>query len=184
VLVFALLALAAVIYCHIDTQALPKAVDIASGIVGDRVILAVEKRYYAVSGWLAESTYSAKVRLGIEKPHKMAVAPVPVGSSLPESILLSKKRRADGEGVWKDKGCYLTTFTYPEPKLDSIADIVYFKPGITSLNLVCGTEEPLPGGAGRIPPADRGSVVMAFTGGFKYRHDHGGMALGAGSCAQ
>ncbi len=176
-LTIAALVLAGAVYCHFDTQALPKAVDVVSGIVGDRTILAIEKRYYGVTGWFSETLYSARLRLGIEKRHSLAVAPVPVSTRTTPGTLELGARRHDGEGRWVDKGCYLRTFAYPETKLDSIADIVFFKPGETSLHLVCGTQEPLPGGTGRIPSCDRGSVVMAFTGGFKYRHDHGGMAL-------
>jgi hypothetical protein len=168
---------AVVVYCHFDTQALPKAVDIASGIVGDRVILSVEKHYYAGTGWLNETLYAARLRLGLAKRHTLAVDPIPAEDLAPKALSLGNKAHTGGEGRWKDKGCYLTTFTYPESKLDSAADIVLFKPGMTSLHLVCGTKEPLPGGAGKIPAADRGAVVMAFTGGFKYHHDHGGMAL-------
>lgn len=56
--------------------------------------------------------------------------------------------------------------------------MVMFKPDATAIKLVCGTKEPAPGGTGTIPHADRELVVMAFSGGFKYRHDRGGMALG------
>lgn len=169
-------------YCHYDTQALPRAVDIAGGIVGDEPILFLEKRVFGVSGWANERLYSAKLRIGLARPHPAVVAPLPAPKADPVpaalgAVAAGRPARSAGEGRWADKGSFFTTFVHPEPKLDSIADMVWLKPGQTAIHLVCGTQEPRPGGTGTIPAGDRRSVVLAFSGGFKYRHDLGGMAL-------
>lgn len=79
----ALVALLPAAYCHYDTQALPRAVDIAGGIVGDGSILFLEKRVFGVSGWANERLCSAKLRMGLAKPHPAAVTPLPAPKADP-----------------------------------------------------------------------------------------------------
>lgn len=167
-------------YCHIDTQALPKLVDAVSSVIGDNVILWAEKQYYKVTGWTSERVYAGELKFGIEKPHTLSAKPLPSPyfyKEITKKPLSNQARLADIEGNWKDKGSYYITYVYPETNLNSIADVIFFKPKLTTLHLVCGTKDPAPGGVGRIPDTDRKSVVIAFSGGFKYRHDKGGMVL-------
>jgi len=89
-----LLVILGAIYCHFDTQALPKAVDIVSGVIGDKPILWMEECYYGVSGWLNKETYAVKLKLGLEKQHTLVVNPLtaPGGENAPPAKLTQKAK--------------------------------------------------------------------------------------------
>jgi hypothetical protein len=157
-------------WCDVDSQAIPETVDMARSIIGDRAVLKLESTFYRIKNRHDERAYSQAVAEGKASVH----ASIDLKPPLPPA---RDAGAPAGEGEWVDKGWYHRTSVYPEPRLGSTADIVLIDPCRVDLHLVCGTRDPAPDGAGRIPDGDLAKTAMAFSGGWQYRHDHCGIVV-------
>jgi hypothetical protein len=171
-IVFVALAAAFLVFCRLDSQAIPKTVDAVRSVVGDGVVLFAEDKVFRVKGWLDERIYAAQVRSGAAEAHPAEVdtvlqaPPAVVAPSQPAD--LATDTNDANAGHWRDCGPYLLTHVYPEPNHRSVADVAYLKSG-AALHVACGTAEPAVG-SGSIATEHRDTAFMAFSGGFQYKH--------------
>lgn len=166
------------IWVILDSRAIPKTVDLARCVIGDRPVLAMENDFYGVKNRVDEKRYAARVKAGKAKAHQLVkVDPLPATNSktvLSDIKLETNSSEAD-DGKWINKGWYFRTKVHPEPKLDSVVDVVLIDLAQADLHLMCGTSEPAKG-AGKIPADQLERTLMAFSGGFQHKHDLCGMA--------
>lgn len=175
-----------VICCKFNPQVMPITANLMRKIVGNNNMLCIEQTIFRTKNWIDIRIYSAKLSLGIEQKHRFSIEPAAMAATSLVSTKVNQSHQTklktqptfsnrSNAGIWIDKGWYRKTFVYPENKLPSIADVVFVPRSKARLRMVCGTIDPTPGGPGRIPDNDRNKVLMAFSGGFQYQHDFGGM---------
>jgi len=138
-----------VILNHFDSQTIPKTVDRVRSIIGERNTLRLEEAGYGVINFLDEKRFAVKKDLG-----NQALA-APFVRKKPANFYELTQARGD---------------------LDAIIDIAIIDLDQVDLHLVCGTRDPAKG-SGIIPVGDKDRLVMAFSGGFQYQHDRGGIAF-------
>jgi hypothetical protein len=112
-------------------------------------------------------------------------APKPKLMALPETNLILSPQT--GEGQWTARGLPLSTendyimaktFIRPDKERPyASVSILKLDKRYVKLHMVGGTEEPGPGGTGKIPEEDLESLLVAFAGGFKEVHGHFGMVV-------
>lgn len=93
----------------------------------------------------------------------------------------------EGEGKWTARGLpystendYIMAKTVIHPDKErpyASVSILSLDKRYVDLHMVGGTEEPGPGGTGKIPAEDLESLLVAFAGGFKEVHGHFGMMV-------
>jgi hypothetical protein len=170
---------------RLDSQAVPKMTDLARRVIGDTAMLHVEEAVFGAQNRLDEWRYG--LRKGAHGVRRAPEAPAPLPAT-PRAAPLEQLARTPivglaGDppdataGVWQDKGYYRLTHVYPETQLPSVADIAVIDPRQARLRLVCGSSEPAAFGDGQIPARERAAALMAFSGGFQYHHDHGGIVI-------
>jgi len=178
-------AIAFSIWLLMDSQAVPRLADLTRRVVGDRAVLRLEECVFGVENRLDKWRYAREVKSGRLQPLPQfePILPPPAPSTKPqpstEMTPIGRLRNNGDEaaGQWVDKGYYCKTYVYPETELPSIADIVIIDPRHARLHLVCGSREPAPFGNGSIPKEHRDTALMAFSGGFQYRHGHEGIVI-------
>lgn len=147
-----LLFVSVFIWIRFDSQALPKIVDTLRSVIGDHSVLSLESAFYTVSNKVDEKWFILE-----HKVESQAVA----------ATLVSKKKLLP-------KNLY--TVTSMPGDLDGIVDLALIDLGKSRLKLVCGSRDPAPG-SGVISSQDRNKLLLAFSGGFRYKHDFCGIAI-------
>ncbi|MHB0939320.1 MAG: phosphodiester glycosidase family protein [Armatimonadota bacterium] len=177
-------AVAFVIWLLTDSQAAPKLADLARRVMGDQAVLRLEECVFGVENRLDKWRYAREVKSGRAEPlprlEPLLPPPPPSASTEPSTDLMPIALRNNGDeeaGQWVDKGYYRRTYVYPETELPSIADVIVIDPRRARLHLVCGARDPTAFGNGRIPEEHRDAALMAFSGGFQYRHGHDGIVI-------
>jgi hypothetical protein len=161
-------------WLRIDSHAIPATVDLTRNVIGDANMLKLEMVYYTAENAWVQKSFAHAVSTG-------AVRPVQANSITPlvRQTLNLPDELCHGAlaGTWINEGSFYRTSICPEDTLGSVADIVFIEKSQADLKLVCGTEDPAPGGSGRILHDDLPKAFMAFSGGFQYRHDRCGIVI-------
>lgn len=143
-----LLFLSIFIWSRFDSQAVPKMADGLRSIIGDRCMLSLESAVYTVLNKADEERYVLK--------HKTAK-----NQAFAATLTVPKKKTSTNNPY---------TITSSPGDLDGTVDVVIIDHKKCRLKLVCGTRDPATG-SGIIPSQDRDKSVLAFSGGFQWKHD-------------
>lgn len=147
-----LLLISVFIWSRFDSQAMPKIVDALRSVIGDRSMLSLESAFYTVSNKIDEERFALNHKTG-----NQALA-----------AELSPKKKPVQQNLY--------TVTSAPGDLDGIVDLVQIDLEKSRLKLVCGTRDPA-AGSGVISFQDRAKTLLAFSGGFQYKHDFCGIVV-------
>lgn len=140
------------VWSRLDSQAVPKMVDVLRSVIGDRSVLSLEYVFYTVSNKVDEERFAFEHKT---ESQVIAATLVPKEKSLSQNLY---------------------TVTSASGDLDGIIDLVQIDLNKSRLKLVCGTRDPATG-SGIISVQDRTKTLLAFSGGFQYKHDFCGIAI-------